>query len=211
MKITCFSDTHGNHTYVDLPRANLLIFAGDFTGQHGHKEHAQLITFLRWMDHQPHRHKIMIAGNHDFIFEGDMRSAAVEAVKERGIHYLEDDYVMIDGWKIWGTPVQPVFFNWAFNREPEIIKKHMDLIPDDVDILITHAPPYGILDLCGMPLERKGCKVTAEAVERVKPCLHVFGHIHESNGREKIGITRYVNASIGYRAEHKPIVVRLQE
>jgi Icc-related predicted phosphoesterase len=103
---------------------------------------------------------------------------------------------MIDGINIWGSPVSPWFYDWAFNRKRgDDIRKHWDKIPPSTDILITHGPPYGILDKTKRG-ELVGCKDILPLIEKIKPRLHVFGHIHEENGMKKIGETIFVNGSV---------------
>lgn len=176
MKLALISDTHGHE--FRLPDADVLIHAGDLTM--GGMEH-QMADGLDWLAEQEHDHKILIAGNHDFFAEQDP-DAMKKMCKYRGLIYLEDSGIVIDGVKFWGSPVQPWFYDWAFNRQrgPDI-KQHWDMIPDNTDVLITHGPPYGILDVVTRG-ECVGCQDLCEAVERVRPTLHVFGHIHEARG-----------------------------
>ena len=161
-----------------------------------------------WMGALPHRHKVMIAGNHDFFFEKYPRQVKKVITN---IEYINDSGTTIEGFKIWGSPVQPWFYDWAFNRKRgQDIRKHWDLIPTETDILITHGPPFGILDQT-IRGEKVGCEDLTDIVQnRVKPSLHVFGHIHEAYGQEQIGETLYVNASmvdLAYRPVREAIVV----
>jgi Icc-related predicted phosphoesterase len=111
--------------------------------------------------------------------------------------YLEDSGITIEGLKIWGSPISPNYHSWAFNCERgEEIRKHWDLIPEDTDILITHCPPFGILDFDpeGKP---KGCEDLLTIIQqKVKPRLHIFGHLHDAHGQIQIGETLFVNASM---------------
>ena len=124
-------------------------------------------------------------------------------------HYLDDSGCEIEGIRFWGSPITPEFCNWAFMREPRDIGRHWDAIPDDTDVLITHGPPHGILDQCP---DSVGCEQLLEAVKRVGPKVHAFGHIHEGHGiLEKDGTT-FVNASImdgRYRPVNAPIGVEV--
>ncbi|MCL7421771.1 MAG: hypothetical protein M8364_12785 [Methylobacter sp.] len=126
--------------------------------------------------------------------------------------YLEDSGIEIDGVKFWGSPWQPFFCNWAFNlpRGPKLAAVWAK-IPEDIDVLITHTPPYGILDKIDDG-ESVGCEDLSEALKRVKPKIHVFGHIHESYGVLEQDGTIYVNASLNngyYHLVNAPIVVDL--
>jgi Icc-related predicted phosphoesterase len=110
--------------------------------------------------------------------------------------YLENSAVELFGYKIWGSPITPTFYNWAFNADRgEEIKKYRDLIPEGTDILITHGQPYGILDKTFGKLS-VWCQDLLNAVIKIKPKYHIFGHIHESNGRVKLYETEFINAPI---------------
>lgn len=189
MRIALISDTHGQHDGLALPDADLLIHAGDFS-QRGRLPEVQ--DFMQWFGRQRHAHKVVIAGNHDFL--ADREPERFASLIPDGVTYLNDSGVEIEGFKIWGSPIQPWFHDWAFNRQRGAeIKRHWDMIPDDTDILITHGPPYGILD----KIETGGlvgCEELTQRVASIQPRLHVFGHIHEAHGQEQRGMTTYVNA-----------------
>jgi Icc-related predicted phosphoesterase len=196
VRLVLVSDTHGHHHNLEVPDGDILIFAGDYAFEHhGQAEMSALIDFFSWLDGQPHKHKVMIAGNHDFAFEKSL--SVVKMVMPPSIIYLEGGEETVEGLKIWGGPWTPRFFDWAFNVDRgEAIKRYWDCIPDDTDILVTHGPPYGLLD--DTPLSgHVGCKELRDAVKRVNPKLHVYGHIHRWGG---IGIqvndTTYMNASV---------------
>ncbi len=191
MRIVALSDTHGKHEQLKVPDGDLLIFAGDCSSR---GEEWEIVAFLKWFAGQPHQHKVMIAGNHDFIFEEDAPRS--KELIPSNVIYLNDSGVNIEGFSIWGSPITPRFFDWAFNRDRgEEIAKHWRLIPDGIDILITHGPPVGILDRTRQG-DVTGCEDLMRHIERVRPKLHVFGHIHEGYGMvEKDGIC-FVNACI---------------
>lgn len=217
MKIVAISDTHGSHHDVKLPHGDVLIHAGDFCSAGGM---ADAVGFLNWFNSQPHPTKIFIAGNHDIIFERDpgLMKSVLKGYPE--LIYLEDTNVVIDGIKFHGSPVTPRFFNWAFNRDRgEEIKRHWDMIPDDIDVLITHGPPYKFCDEAYRHdyrlTERVGCKDLLEATLRVAPKLHVFGHIHYSGGRFYTAPkTTYANVSLmdeSYGIAQRPQVFELED
>lgn len=116
----------------------------------------------------------------------------------------------IEGINIYGSPWQPWYHDWAFNLERgEEIKKKWDLIPQGVDVLITHGPPHKILDKTIEGVDA-GCEMLVEAIKRVKPKIHVFGHIHEARGQVLQDGVHYINAcscDLTYRAKFSPIVV----
>ena len=124
MNIICISDTHGKHNHLDLPEGDILLHAGDVSRIGKRKE---IEKFLRWFSAQPHPHKVFVAGNHDYFFE-DAHPEIVDYVLPDNIHYLNDSGVEIEGIKIWGSPVQPWFYDWAFNRQRGAeIRKHWHL------------------------------------------------------------------------------------
>lgn len=206
MRIVCLSDTHDFHDRLVVPDGDVLLHAGDTTM--GGKP-AQVEAFARWFAARPHRHKIVVAGNHDWMFE---RTPAQARSLLRDVVYLQDDEITVDGLRIWGSPWQPWFHDWAFNLErgPQIAAK-WELIPAGIDVLITHGPPAGILDRTSRG-EAVGCADLRRELQRIRPRLHVFGHIHEAYGTVEIDGTRYVNASIcteRYHPVQLPIVVDL--
>ncbi len=147
-RIVCLSDTHNCNERIEVPDGDILIHAGDATTVGTHE---QIRRFSDWFASLPHPHKVFVAGNHDWLFEKDNDSA--RSLLDPAIVYLQDSAIEIDGLKIYGSPWQPRFFDWAFNlnRGQEMAEKWA-MIPDDIDILITHGPPNGILDL----VPRKG-------------------------------------------------------
>jgi len=206
MRIVCLSDTHSLHHHLTVPDGDLLLHAGDATNR---GSLAEWDAFARWLAALPHRHKVAIAGNHEFCCE---RTPAQARGCLRGITYLQDELVEIEGLRIWGSPWQPWFYDWAFNlqRGPEIAAKWA-LIPDGIDVLVTHGPPAGILDLTSDG-EAAGCADLRRELARVRPALHVFGHIHEAYGEHVEHGCRHVNASIctlRYEPRQAPIVVDL--
>lgn len=207
MKLTFISDTHSLHKTLAIESGDILIHCGDFTNK-GSLEDTE--SFAHFMSVQDFRYKVVIAGNHDFCFEDDRKEEAEQYLADKDIIYLNDSGTEIEGLKIWGSPVQPEFFNWAFNRERgEDICKHWDLIPSDTDILVTHGPAFGILDRV-MEGERVGCRDLLDRVKQIKPKIHAFGHIHEDYGVLEQGDTTFVNAcnvNRKYWLVNPPIVV----
>lgn len=209
MKLTFISDTHAKHYQMVIQPGEVLIHCGDFTRQ---GDLADTESFADFMAAQDFKHKIVIAGNHDFCFEDDRKEQAEQCLQERGIIYLNDSGVEIDGIKFWGSPIQPEFFEWAFNRvRGGDIRQHWDLIPKDTDVLLTHGPAFGVLDRC-IDGRRVGCEDLLLRVEEIKPKIHAFGHIHEDYGVcERDGVV-FVNACTldeRYRVAHQPIVLEV--
>lgn len=215
-KIVCISDTHSYHREIKIPDADIIICAGDITFK---GELDVIEDFADWMGNLPIKHKITIFGNHSIGTEdGYKRPFAIQALKNAGIHYLEDSGTIIEGLNIWGSPVQPFFNNWEWNRQRGAdIKKHWDLIPDNTNILITHGPPKGILDLTPGNFyhngENVGCEDLLNRINELKELkLSVFGHIHSGAGTLiQNGIT-FVNACCcteQYQPTNPPIVIDL--
>jgi len=203
IKIVCISDTHSLHRDLSIPDGDILIHAGDLT-RYGSFE--DLYDFNKYLGSLPHSHKIVIAGNHDFCFESEPQTCAALLTN---CTYLQDQAVTIHGIKFYGSPWQPWFYNWAFNlhRGAEI-KEKWDLIPQDTDVLITHGPPYGRGDKTFYN-ELVGCQDLLLAVKRIRPKLHVFGHIHEGAGISGTTHTTFINASscnLQYKPVNPPVV-----
>jgi Icc-related predicted phosphoesterase len=207
MRLVCISDTHFPPHALQIPDGDVLIVAGDVCLR-GHDYELEL--FDRFLGRLSHRHKLLVAGNHDWVLAEAGREAAQALVKNA--IYLEDSGVDIDGVKFWGSPWQPEFYNWAFNlpRGPKLAQVWAK-IPNNTDVLITHGPPYGILDQVPRG-EHVGCEELRKALQRVRPKIHVFGHVHEGYGVLKQDGITFANASIcdeRYRPINAPIVIDL--
>lgn len=203
MRLICLSDTHGMQDHFKVPDGDVLVHAGDFCSIGTERE---VHKFAKWLGRQPHRWKIIVAGNHDRFFQQQPELA--RDYLEPDFIYLQDSGCEIEGIRFWGSPWQPWFMNWAFNlpRQGVALREKWNLIPIDTEVLITHCPPHGILDEVrprmtgwGMPEEgsgRLGCEDLAIRLASVRPRLHVFGHIHDGYGFLQKNGTTYVNASI---------------
>ena len=197
IKIDCVSDLHG--AYPVLYGGDLLIVAGDLTACDRLDQYAQ---FFIWLARQQYRKKVVRGGNHDGFFTGvNPKEAAKELVGMGGydFEYLCDSACEFEGYKIWGAPWTPIFYDWHFMLNRQDIAKKWALIPEDTDILITHGPPFGTLDTVSpRRTHRCGCEELASRLEQLQDLkLHVFGHIHGSGlSYIKKGDTVFVNASI---------------
>lgn len=190
MRIVAMADTHGFQRDLQVPDGDVLVHAGDMSRRGTLSE---LTEVAEWLRSLPHRHKLVVAGNHDFGFE---REPTAARALFSGLTYLQDTEVTIDGVRFWGTPWQPWFHSWAFNlqRGPDIDAK-WQLIPAGVDVLITHGPPAGYGDLC-FHGERVGCADLLRHLDRVQPRVNLFGHIHEDRGEWQHGKTRVINVTV---------------
>jgi Icc-related predicted phosphoesterase len=190
MRIVLLSDTHGLCGQLSVPPGDLLIHAGD-AGRRGTLE--ELRAFNEFLGRLSHPHKIFVAGNRDYSFQ---RQPEVSRKMLTNAVYLQDDEVTVDGVRIYGSPWQPPFMDTAFNLpRGEPLREKWALVPEGIDILVTHTPPFGIGDRTSRG-ESVGCEDLLEAVRRIKPRLHVFGHIHEGYGQYNINGILFINASV---------------
>ena len=196
MKIRAASDLHG--TLPEILPCDLLLLGGDLCPVTNHQISFQAewldTTFRQWLDRVPARRVVGVAGNHDFVFQKypDLVPNDLRWV------YLQDSGVTWEGLRIWGTPWQPWFFDWAFNLyEPDLIAKWA-MIPPDTDILVLHAPPHGYGD--GVPrsggMDHTGSPSLLRRIEAIEPRLAIFGHIHEGRGEWQVGKTTLANVTI---------------
>ena len=208
LKFVAISDTHGQHAKVILPEGDVLIHAGDITKR---GELNEVNDFLTWFAVQKFEYKIFIAGNHDFFFERES-GERIKQIIPAGVTYLNNEGVIINGIKIWGSPVTPWFFDWAFNcHRGGPIKRYWDLIPPDTDVLVTHGPVFEILDKT-VRGQFVGCADLLTSVKEIKPKVHLCGHIHEAYGSLAKGETLFINASLlneKYNYVNQPAVFEL--
>jgi len=210
MRIVAVSDTHGRHNELRIPPGDVLVHAGDFC-RHGDAE--DVADFAQWFYAQPFAHRVVVAGNHDLLFEQDPE-AAHATLREHcpGVHYLFDSGVSLDGLSFWGSPWQPRFMNWAFNLERgEPMAEVWAKVPDQTQVLITHSPPMGILDKTRHG-DHVGCEALLAALPHIAPRVHIFGHIHEAAGELKQAGVHYVNActlDAFYKPANPPRVIEL--
>jgi predicted phosphohydrolase len=204
LRLVCMSDIHSLTPVVPIPEGDVLIIAGDICGYGTLDELKAFDAFLCGL---PHPHKLLVAGNHDWPFARVPQQAIALL---RNATYLKDSGIEIDGLKFWGSPWQPEFFNWAFNLPRGApLARVWAQIPEDTDVLITHGPPYGILDRIDDG-EHVGCEELRATLPRVRPRVHVFGHIHEDYGVLEQDGTTFINASLcdgRYRPVNAPIVI----
>lgn len=205
MKIVLISDTHSFHDQVQVPSGDILIHAGDFSRMGRMPE---VTDFLDWFSALPHQHKIFISGNHDFMAESD--PGLFRSLIPEGLYYLENESLHLEGIHFWGSPITPTFMDWAFNRNRgSEIQRYWERIPEDVDILITHGPPFGVGDEVMPRGEQVGCESLRAIVDQIKPKYHLFGHVHEGYGQyEENGIHFFNGSNLNeyYEVVNAPIV-----
>lgn len=213
VRIVCISDTHNQHRDIKkMPKGDILIHAGDFTYT---GKYMDVLDFANWIQDLPYAYKIIIAGNHEESFcEQTLRYKDANAkgliADNTKVIYLENDSVEVMGLKFYGTPDQPIFFDWAFNYSDEYLQYSYSRIPDDTDVLITHCPPFGILDK-SVRDDRCGSIELLNRVKQLKKLkLHVFGHLHEARNIVAKDNVTFVNACIcdkDYKPVNEPIVI----
>jgi Icc-related predicted phosphoesterase len=190
MKLICLSDTHNQLTKVDIPDGDVLIHAGDFSNSGNYADH---YTFAKQFGAYPHKHKIVVFGNHD-VYAEKQTNIIRELFKEHGITVLLDEEIIIDGFKFYGSPWVPRYGNWAWMRDRgRHIGVKFDNIPENVDVLITHGQPYGILDTTIYGNGNQGCKELLKACIDKQPKHVMGGHLHHEGGTQltKHGMTFY--------------------
>ena len=228
IRIVIISDTHGKEFDLKLPQGDILIHAGDMTNNGTIED---VVYFANWLQRQSFKHKIVIAGNHDWCFETIPEKAAkwLKATAPENynlpivnntdnIHYLQDNGIQLTLnnvlLKIWGSPWSRKWGRWAFQYKyaNDVIQKWSQ-IPDNTDILITHGPAYGILDMITHN-QNVGCPNLKVQLELIKPKLHISGHIHEAYGETVKNGVQHINASIRsgtYGPNNNPVVIDYYE
>jgi Icc-related predicted phosphoesterase len=214
MKILTISDTHTKHNQIPLEwlePADVIIHAGDISSMGSLSE---IESFCYWFDNlDQYNHKIFIAGNHDWGFQEKPEQVMEIVNSYKTIKYLKDSSVVCDGVKIYGSPWQPEFYNWAFNlKRGAKLQEKWDLIPLDTDILVTHGPAYGYGDFVPNG-ENVGCSNLLDTIiTKVNPKVHIAGHIHSGYGESFAHGTHFINAATlneSYMVTNKPIIFEI--
>lgn len=205
IRLVLMSDTHGHHRQVEVADGDLLIHAGDFTFFNGST--FAIRDFSDWLGQLPHRSKVLIPGNHD---SGFVDPAFRELITEATL--LINEGTVMQGLRIWGSPCTPndwgVFGPGTAQEREGLFSR----IPEDTDILVTHGPPRGILDQSALGGKHQGCDQLLTAVRRVRPRVHVFGHVHQHYGMVRSAGTLFVNAALAasdYSIAKCPIVLEI--
>jgi Icc-related predicted phosphoesterase len=199
VRIVAISDTHTRHSNLILPEGDMLVHCGDYSLQGLYDEAYEYIV---WLGKQTQfKHIVCISGNHDF---NDTELKRLIAESGYNINYLLHEPLEIDGIKFFGSPYTPIFYNWHFMRYEDELARLYEEIPEDTQVLITHGPPYSILDTT-----QEGDFAGSVALyDRIKqlPQLkyHLFGHIHECYGRCQIDDITFINCSSVNR-KYKPV------
>ena len=211
MRLVITSDTHSVLGLKEIPDGDVLLHAGDLTMGGTIVEISRQAAALGRL---PHKRKLVVPGNHDFLFQKSPQLAL--EIMSPVCNILIDREIVIDGIKFYGSPWQPWFHDWAYNlpRMGEELQAVWEAIPEDTDVLITHGPPFGIMDQVPRG-EYVGCELLLERVKELKNLrLHCFGHIHCGYGYEWKNGKLFVNGSYcneQYYAANSPIVVDIDE
>lgn len=207
MRIACISDTHGKYKNIDWPEADVLVMAGDLLPNFFRISEKDALNQLDYIVDQfydilhdlTYKNIIVVPGNHDWAFE-KYTLQCINALNSNKVHVLIDKSFIIDGIKFYGSPWQTWFHNWSFNfpkNDLQVAYNTWQRIPSDVNVLVVHGPPFGILDECADG-QRVGCPMLAKRIPNLSNMkLAVYGHIHESYGSliDPNGIT-HINASL---------------
>lgn len=196
LKILHISDTHSMHDLFPMKEfegIDMVIHTGDCSNSpFPTSSNKEIMEFLEWYEKVPVKYKILVAGNHDTAIA--RRIISSEDIKLRGIVYLENESIEIEGVKIWGSPITPTFGDWSFMKTRDKIHEVWKNIPDDTDILAVHGPPRGVRDLTynrENKLEMCGDRSLCKRIIEIKPQLVLFGHIHNFKDIVNQGVSTY--------------------
>lgn len=224
MLLVAISDTHGAHHDIDLPYGDILVHCGDFSNTGSPRE---IDSFSQWFGSQPHPIKLLVWGNHDLTLDRPFYDANWKRFhkqkypplpknywKDRGITTLTNEIVVVNGIKFWGHPaLRPEYNYWAWEFDSwKDSDDTMYGIPRDVDVVITHSPPYGVLDrnLSGEHIGNE--ELLVHIHDRVRPRICIFGHVHNPGSVRDDNGTRYYNVSMvdeNLNIAHEPLVLEI--
>jgi Icc-related predicted phosphoesterase len=195
MKLWHISDTHGYHDQLTVPAGvDIVVHSGDASNwKDPYRNEPELRAFIDWFATLPIPTKVFVPGNHDTSLDKGLITR--ELVEHRKIHLLINEEREINGLRFWGSPFTPRYGDWAYMKDRGTINRIWDNIPEDLDVLITHGPPYGILDATynhRNKVELVGCSALRKRVTKVQPRFMLFGHVHSCEGIRNAG-TRTVS------------------
>lgn len=190
------SDSHSHHKSLYIAPGDFICHSGDISGSGNIFEY---LSFIEWFSSLNFKHKIFIGGNHDRLL-AERDPEVMQAIKDSGVHYLENEAISLEGINFYGSPLTPRFGRWDFMKKREDLKEDWDNIPENTNVLLTHGPPFGVGDVCNSR-EVVGCKHLLDKVLTLpKLSFHSFGHVHEGRGLyylRELGLkTTFVNSSI---------------
>lgn len=203
MKIWLISDTHTQHAELQVPGdVDMVVHCGDEANSHKSKPNLiESRDFFNWFHALDIPHKVFIPGNHSVAIEHKLLTP--DEYPE--IRFLIHQQIEIENLKIFGSPYTPWFFNWAYNVARPDLEAIWATIPNEIDLLITHGPPKGILDVTRdwktkQPIHIGSKSLTDHVLTRIKPSVHAFGHLHDEAGIRNFGEkledgVRFINCS----------------
>ncbi|CAF0927493.1 unnamed protein product [Adineta ricciae] len=184
LRLVCISDTHNEIHRIHIPDGDVFIHCGDAVRFRTCAR--DIRVFNDFVGTLSHRYKIFISGNHCICFDPEHPEQTQQILSN--MTYLQDQLIDIKGVQIYGSPWRPkrgiIYPAEAFGYDPQLIREDIwSYIPEDIDILLTHGPPYSVRDYHPLTAERIGCPgLLDEVVTRVRPRIHLFGHMHECRG-----------------------------
>ena len=211
MRILHLSDTHGHHRELTaLPQADVVVHSGDITF---HGSYDEVMDFVRWFAALPYKNKLFIAGNHDFSLAGEQSDGKdmqekINALLPENTYYLCNSGVEIEGLSFYGIPM------FRSSVDDTSYERFYSDIPKETDVLITHQPPFGILDggeYKGQPYNY-GNALLLEQVKVVSPKVHLFGHDHNVFGKTMVNGICFSNGALtGHSCEliRKPEIIEI--
>jgi Icc-related predicted phosphoesterase len=181
MKIWHISDTHSNHDLLAIPEnIDAVIHSGDASNwKDPYRNEPELRAFIDWFAALPIPIKVFVPGNHDTSLEKGLITR--DMIESLGIRLLLTEEQEIGGFRFWGSPFVPRYGDWSFMKDRGTINRVWETIPDGIDVIVTHGPPYGVLDATirrDHQYDLCGDSALFKAVSRVHPKLMCFGHIH---------------------------------
>lgn len=196
VSVAVVSDTHQwSGEVIKVPSADIFVHCGDMSMRGTGPE---IDRAIKWIASLPHKHKIIVPGNHDFLFEQNP-GEIVSMIEGTGIVVLMDAGTTVSGLRVWGSPkTKTRSRRWAFDFRDEDSWAFSG-VPYGLDLLVTHSPPAGIMDNAASPNDDGtpvGSTRLLEVVKKARPRYHLFGHIHEGYGLLVTEDTVFVNASL---------------
>jgi Icc-related predicted phosphoesterase len=194
-KFCCISDTHGIHRGLDIEPCDFIIHSGDIFRK---SKIEDILDFIDWFSSLPAVYKVLVAGNHDRFIDREKLNF-LKLIEDK-IFYLENSGIELEGIRFWGSPSVKwcaPYRHFAYSNEAEA-EEIFSLIPENIDILITHGPPFGILDSENGwdGITHHGSKSLLKNVLSIKPKYHIFGHVHKDYGIFKNEHTVFINSCI---------------
>lgn len=205
-RIVALGDSHGQHKRIKMPPGDILVHCGDFSN---HGDQQNLLNFNQWLGELDYPIKLVTPGNHDGFTQRDL---LLSKALFTNATLLIDESIEVKGYKFYFSPWTPEFLNWSWMKPRDQMNQVWDKVPEDIDVLVTHGPPKDILDVVPRPSGfHAGCeKLYEQVTSRIRPAIHIFGHLHGGHGYHRHGETDYYNVSClddNYNMYPNPVTV----